>query len=309
MSSTSSGSEPSMYSVWAKNFWAWVNTSGPLASFQPNPRETGKRFGICFCIWMVCYYIMAIFGGSVALWRFPRQDITDPRPFTLPDIGFAVFPEFCPKIGGETGDNIQSLSLVIFYLYTAYLVCGSGHPRGRLVAQRFFLVNSLMFLTRTTTVGVTSLPNPNYHPNCMLAQIEESTYLGALKQVLDSFPPKACGDLIYSGHTACTFMAMFIFHKMGVMNKWITMFMWGWAIAAIVSIMGCRSHYTVDVVLGVYFAYFLSSWYFLRAEGVIKGWASDWIIWLEAQDMLAEPYDGSYSTAEMELSKTSNDRV
>ncbi|GMI23326.1 hypothetical protein TeGR_g8659, partial [Tetraparma gracilis] len=145
----------------------------------------------------------------------------------------------------------------------------------------------LMFLTRTTVVGVTNLPNPNYHPDCIAAQKEEFTFLEALKKVCGSgFPPHACGDLIYSGHTACTFMAMYIFHKTAVFqNKAVCAFMWFWALAAIISIFGCRSHYTVDVVLGLYFAYFLSNWYFQRAEGVVKDWAGDWVKWLEGQDL------------------------
>jgi hypothetical protein len=176
-------------------------------------------------------------------------------------------------------------------------------------------------------VGVTNLPNPNYHPDCIAAQKEEFTFLEALKKVCGSgFPPHACGDLIYSGHTACTFMAMYIFHKTAVFqNKAVCAFMWFWALAAIISIFGCRSHYTVDVVLGLYvvrraqigaalllpscyppaapllppyslffatrfargsyFAYFLSNWYFQRAEGVVKDWAGDWVKWLEGQDL------------------------
>ena len=49
--------------------------------------------------------------------------------------------------------------------------------------QRFFLVNSLMFLTRTTVVGVTSLPNPNYNDDCLAAQTIKVTFLEALEKV------------------------------------------------------------------------------------------------------------------------------
>ena len=244
---------------------------------------------------MVTYYIMGIAGGAIAYWRFkkmpPGGPYTDEQSDafrlqeTLPDMMFDIFPEFCPRFG--TSQNIQSMSLVVFYVYTIG-ISFTGHPKGRLIMQRFFLINSLMFITRTTVVGVTSLPNPNYHPDCIAAAKEEISYMGALAKVCgNGFPPHACGDLIYSGHTACTFMSMFIFHKMKLFNHWtVAAFMWFWAIAALISIFGCRSHYTVDVVLGLYFAYFLSTWYFQRAERVVVDWASKYIWWLEGQDLM-----------------------
>jgi hypothetical protein len=283
---------------------AYLSTFRILVSFQPNPRESFKRFAVSWLLWFVTYYIMGFAGGAVAYWRFKKMaekdgggSYTDSESDafrlqeTLPDMMFDIFPEFCPRFG--TSQNIQSLSLVVFYCYTLW-VGFTGHPRGRLIIQRFFLINSLMFLTRTTVVGVTSLPNPNYHPDCIAAQKFDISYVDALAKVCgEGFPPHACGDLIYSGHTACTFMSMYIFHKMKVFHShtylphWsVAAFMWFWALAAIVSIFGCRSHYTVDVVLGIYFAYFLSNWYFQRAEGVIDDRAAAVIRWLEGQDIV-----------------------
>ena len=64
--------------------------------------------------------------------------------------------------------------------------------------------------------------------------------------------------------------------------------MWFWAFAAIISIFGCRSHYTVDVVLGLYFAYFLSTWYFQRADGLVQDRFTKIIAYLEGQDITEE---------------------
>jgi hypothetical protein len=259
----------------------------------PSPSKNIQRLLVCTVLWFIAYYIMAFFGGAVAFWRMPRQETTDPEPYTLPDLVFDyVLPhKFCPKLGGPKGQNIQSISLGVYYIYIAYLAL-FGHPQGVLCVQRFFLVNCLMFLTRTTVVGVTSLPNPNYHPSCMENQVIESNYWESLEGVaLSGFPPSACGDLIYSGHTACTFMSMFIFHKMDVFAwhsypKVVKAMLWLFAVAAIISIFGCRSHYTVDVILGLYFAWFLSTWYFQRSDGLIDDWFSKKIRWLEGQDIV-----------------------
>ena len=248
---------------------------------------------------------MGILGGTIAYWRFPRQEISDPRPFTLPDMMFEIMPEFCPKFGAQ---NIQSVALLILYVYT--LGSAFYHERGIIIMQRFFLVNSLMFLTRTTVVGVTSLPNPNYHDDCLAAQTVDVTFLEALNKVCGGgFPPHACGDLIYSGHTACTFMSMYIFHHMNIFqNLAVKITMWLVAFSALVSIFGCRSHYTVDVVLGLYFAYFLSNWYLLRADGVVKDKCGDLILWYEGADIVKkeETYGEMGNESEEEKEKVVN---
>ena len=162
-----------------------------------------------------------------------------------------------------------SLTLVIFYSYLALAVV-PYHPRGHTVLHHFLLLNSLMFLTRTTTVSVTNLPQPNFTPKCLKAQNDTATLAESFHVVmLSGFPPKACGDLIYSGHAACAILSMAIFERHGCFFGYGSLRATGWAMvaAAIASIFMCRSHYTVDVVLGVYFSYFLSEWFWIRTTG------------------------------------------
>jgi len=213
---------------------------------------------------------MAIGGGTVAYWRFPRYPDDDISPHALPDVLFTVFPEYCPKIFGQ---NIQSFVLLIYYAYLV-AVAMPMHENGRLVLQRFFLLNSLMFLTRTTTVGVTSLPQPNFTAKCLNAQSHSSTFLESLHIVVGTtFPPKACGDLIYSGHASCAIMAHLVLERTGSFfrKKWLRNTSLALIAMAVVSIFMCRSHYTVDVVLAVYFSFALTEFYHLWAEGVLDG--------------------------------------
>ena len=239
---------------------------------------------------------MAILGGSIALWRFPRRsENVSHADYVLPDIGLEIVPEFCPKWNGQ---NIQSWVLILFYTYLFFR--GLFHPEGRTVWSRFFICNSLMFITRTTVVGVTSLPNPNVAENCLKVETVDMTFPEALKAVawaglsaffygsdeegegtIDSddmpliggfrFPPGACGDLVFSGHTACTVMSLYLFLLTPNFMPHITvkLVMLASCFAAIGSIFACRSHYTVDVVLGLYFAYGLTNFYILRVQGHI----------------------------------------
>jgi hypothetical protein len=86
-------------------------------------------------------------------------------------------------------------------------------------------------------------------------------------------------------------MAMIIFHKMNCFeNKYSTWlaggFMWCLTIVAIGSIMVCRSHYTVDIIMGLYMSHYLSDQYFLRADGVMPNrWGARWVRYFEGHDV------------------------
>ncbi|GMI14336.1 hypothetical protein TrLO_g2481 [Triparma laevis f. longispina] len=182
------------------------------------------------------------------------------------------------------GTNIQSIVLIIFYTYTA--VRSAFHSDGRIILIRYFYINSCMFLTRITVVGVTSLPNEDMHCNAHYdpEDLTQPTFAEAFKAVFSRGMPVACGDFIFSGHTACTFIGMLIFHYHDCFpHPTVTFFFWGCTILALVSIIGCRSHYTVNVILGIYFACFVTSWYLNRATGVTLEWGSRLIRWLEWQ--------------------------
>ena len=83
------------------------------------------------------------------------------------------------------------------------------------------------------------------------------SYYDALSFVLGKFPHKSCGDLIFSGHTALiTIWAMNIEWQNGFVRNtwWIRATCWIFSLWGVFKLIACRSHYTVDVVLGLYFA-------------------------------------------------------
>jgi hypothetical protein len=186
-----------------------------------------------------------------------------------------------------------------------------------------------MFISRTTTVSVTSLPQPNYTQKCITAQTFEITYWQAVEVVMmKQFPPRACGDLIYSGHCCCALIAVSIFRRHGCFPVIPTFLLppssssssssssknnsspqfnsnlllhipfltliYVLTFLSITSIFLCRSHYTVDVILGTYFAFFLTDFYYHRASGEIRGsWVTVFLRWIEGTgEMEDEERDG-----------------
>ncbi|KAL7459649.1 hypothetical protein ACHAWC_011536 [Mediolabrus comicus] len=237
---------------------------------------------LSFGYWFVSYMIMGIFGGSVAYLHFQRKDMDVPDP--LPDFGYEAIPYWCPRIPHVPHGNVQSI--VLFILYTVILFgvilrwTPRFHPKsgtvvsngdGRLILQHLFHLNCLVFLTRTTTVGLTGLPQPN--PKCVEQQHYPVSFGNALTFVMGrGFPPHACGDLIYSGHVGCTLICMAVLHRHGFLrNKLVAGIMWTVAAIGIYFTISCRSHYSVDVVLAFYFGYFLPEWYFNRCDGRVRG--------------------------------------
>ncbi|KAL3815932.1 hypothetical protein ACHAXA_008306 [Cyclostephanos tholiformis] len=266
-------------------------------SFVKNSILTLSNFKLVssFVIWFTTYMIMGVFGGSVAYMHFERSDMTIPDP--LPDFGYDVIPYWCPSIPHfRHHGNVQSVVLFILY---AIIISGivvrwepRYHPKsgfvewggdGRLILQHLFHLNSLVFITRTSTVGLTGLPQPN--PRCVDQQHLPATFGNALMFVMGrGFPPHACGDLIYSGHVGCTLICMAVLHRHGFLKrKSAAVLVWVVAVIGIYFTISCRSHYSVDVVLAFYFGYFLPEWYYNRSDGRVKGLISKWIRRLEVR--------------------------
>lgn len=247
---------------------------------------------LSFALWFISYMVMGIFGGSVAYLHFKRSDRDVPDP--LPDFGYDVIPYWCPQLPHVPHGNIQSIVLLVLYSLILVGVVLRWNPRhrstsdaitscgdGRLILQHLFHLNCLVFLTRTTTVGLTGLPQPN--PKCVNQQHLPASFANALTFVMGrGFPPHSCGDLIYSGHVGCTLICMAVLYRHGFLrNRSVASFLWLLAVIGIYFTISCRSHYSVDVMLAFYFGYFLPEWYFNRSDGKVEGRISTWIQRLE----------------------------
>ncbi|KAL7514635.1 hypothetical protein ACHAXN_011967 [Cyclotella atomus] len=302
-SSYSDISSDGYYDKFARREWRSQRNS--LCTFIENSLMTMHNFKVVVSglLWFICYMIMGLFGGTVAYLHFQRKDSDVPQP--LPDFGYDAIPYYCPNIPHIPHSNVQSV--VLFILYTI-IVCGAIYrwkPRyneksgiiwggdGRLILQHLFHLNCLIFLTRTTTVGLTGLPQPN--PKCVTQQHFEVSFYNALIFVMGrGFPPHSCGDLIYSGHVGCTLICMAVLHKHGFLRNIIAAILtWTVAIIGIYFTISCRSHYSVDVMLAFYFGYGLPEWYFNRSDGRVRGKISRFIDWLEVSpsDLIIDAKD------------------
>lgn len=227
----------------------YTNKSEEYAGLFDIPLLHPKVF-LSFIIWFVCYMIMGFFGGALAFYHFQRvtpppgidvdstemmnTPVDEAIAFTqpLPDFGYDLIPYSCPISFNKLDMNPQTLVLTSFYVIfitSCVILCflealinrrrKRGNDNGivaresRLIFQQFLHVNSLIFLARTTSVSITGFPQPN--PRCLSVQYGDlESYFDAVKFVMGrGFPPRACGDLMFSGHAACILIVARILHK------------------------------------------------------------------------------------------------
>lgn len=214
---------------------------------------------LCFCI---CSTMMSTFGDALAWYRMPKYDsVEEAEMYVMKDAGFELIPYSCPRTGGH---NVQTYIIIASVIYSVgrCLMIRNGIA----ILQRMIHISCIMLLIRMVTLNMTALPNPN--PLCVDESMTQISYFGAggtVSQILESFPPKTCGNLMFSGHTM--FLTIFLlfetFH--GLVPRKLILFSIAKTLAGYHSTIACRSHYTIDVMLAILFTnmvFFLHKAYF-----------------------------------------------
>ena len=233
------------------------------------------KLAISLLFFFTCWYTMHFSGGAVATMRFERKEqnkTVEPLPdviFDLLDKGVWASAYCDPNVDAPYVPGADGALLLNFVLLMLEVLFGR---RGHILFQRIFHVSGLIFLVRSTVVGLTGLPNPN--DRCLELQNKEMTYIEALRWLLSTFPHRSCGDLIFSGHTALISSWLFCFERhwgFFKSNMLVKSLVWVYAIYGIFLLTACKSHYTVDVVLGFWFSFFICEFYHSRAYNLYQG--------------------------------------
>ena len=239
-----------------------------------HPLIIWSKFALLAIGFFGTWYIMLL-GGALATHNFPRVD-QNHTAIAFPDVVYnlgtkAELDEM--GICGHGEDNWfpgadMSLTVNLFAVIYESIYGIKGHQ----MFQRAIHLSMLCFCARATVVGLTGMNQPN--GRCAPIQNVEMSYKESISFVFENFPHKACGDMIFSGHTALIFIWTFALERQnGFMRNNILLrsIIWILAIWGCSLLVLCRSHYTVDVALGIYFAYFIQDWYFSRVLNCFNG--------------------------------------
>jgi hypothetical protein len=130
--------------------------------------------------------------------------------------------------------------------------------QGLVVFRRFLWILTILYLFRSLTFAVTTVPNPIFNCVPKYANVKDFDSYLLLIRDMASGKVSACTDNIYSGHTSLATLMVFTF--------WMYSGIWALKIYAVVhgaviifSILISRLHYTVDVLI----AMFMTSFVFL----------------------------------------------
>eukprot|EP01059_Diplonema_ambulator_P035290 TRINITY_DN8245_c0_g1_i4.p2 TRINITY_DN8245_c0_g1~~TRINITY_DN8245_c0_g1_i4.p2 ORF type:complete len:267 (+),score=79.32 TRINITY_DN8245_c0_g1_i4:1070-1870(+) len=170
----------------------------------------------------------------------------------LPDLGH----DFIPKM--DEGANDVLLALQVLLCIGVTVSCASGRME---MLFRYALAYSVLVWLRSCTILVTTLPatgNHCQHPK----QIKHPLLNAFLGVVTGGAASTHCGDLMFSGHTIALVLSMMITltyqERRSLKVAAVLLF-----IADVYCIIATRSHYTVDIVVGVYVT--LTTWHLTPA--------------------------------------------
>jgi hypothetical protein len=214
------------------------------------------KLGFTSAIFIASYFIVSISSG-VALWRMPKPAPGWPHisgtNAVLPDAGF----ESVPYLGHLlcTTKNIfigLPTFILIFFMASTLLLSLCSRHRTEII-MRFMLVESALLLLRSISINLTALTNPD--PRCANCEYGcPSSLFEAITMTLSRFPFWSCGDLVFSGHTVEFTLAACIWLSY-CKSCFLRVSAACTAVLGVVSLIGCRYHYSIDVFVALLLSY------------------------------------------------------
>jgi len=201
-------------------------------------------FSIAFFVG--CAIFMSVFGDALAWHRMPvYETIDEAKSHILRDLGHELIPYTCDA--SFIKRNIQTT--VILFSLPVFLIRCYFLNNGIQYVNKFLFVAGIIMLLRTITMISTAYPNPN--PQCYDESINEISFPDAILQTITSFPPRSCGNLMFSGHTM--FLTLFFcFETRFLYTQWFYKIVsFGKTVLGLYFIIACRSHYTADVLVSI----------------------------------------------------------
>ncbi|KAK9768878.1 hypothetical protein K7432_000109 [Basidiobolus ranarum] len=263
-------------------------------------------------ILVVLYYMLLIQLMSDQRWA--ASTIQDP----LTDLGFSTVP-ILTKVWAPDF-FVFSLLLTtlcsLIYLARTWL-------EAIVILRRFVWLTGTLYLLRSITIIVTTLPCPRDCQPIQTKSYGEFLWV-ALTMLAGQY--QTCSDNIFSGHTMILVSCMTMWSIYG-RKRWVIVCAYVYGISGILSIVATRMHYTVDIFLailitkGLYTLYFSSvdeasqrmlpaiitldnikgstepeQKSFTMIENKINATLLDIIVWIDGLDLRLKNYSSVYTS-------------
>lgn len=177
---------------------------------------------------------------------------TDP----LHDRMFEAIPDWS-HMRGYLPDAFLTTFMCTFILFNVIWVHRKRIQfQGLVVLRRFLWIMSCLYLFRTMSFIVTTVPNPIHNCVPKYANISNFEQYISLIKDMASGRVSACTDNIYSGHTSLTFVMLFCFFMYSgrlILKLYAVLH----AACILSAILITRLHYTVDVLIAMFMSAFV----------------------------------------------------
>mmetsp|Transcript_8203 Transcript_8203/g.16559 ORF Transcript_8203/g.16559 Transcript_8203/m.16559 type:complete len:489 (+) Transcript_8203:26-1492(+) len=257
-------------------------------------------------------YLNAL-SSNLAGYRNPQIKIIGPSwakgTTTLPDLGHDVIGSLTLRfLGTSYIDWFELPDIFVSVLGTLTFLLLLLHPRRLLIIRRICIVFGLLNLMRSFTVIVTSLPDAS--PECAkqfsstsssyknqpLPEAITKSLRRAFLLIIDPSSHITCGDMVFSGHTTFLTLTMMAFVEYcrpltgersggGILTFIRHLVRLAWA-AGLISIVGTKLHYTLDVCLAVLIT--VTTWrvyhHTVRVEKLREHYG--WMKWMENESII-----------------------
>lgn len=210
-----------------------LTTSVPVVDWSE-----GWRGALLALIYFLTSSLVVLFSLNYTNDRMPDPNDTPP----LRDIGH----ELLDKLQPDDLDDVLMKILIVMFVGTLAV---ANDRYTRLI--RFFTAMGHLYMIRSLSVYVTSLPTPANH--CQTDYIKIPNYFD---NILVGFytvgsSNRHCGDLMFSGHvsmTMCVFVNLWTYWKKLYVRVPITIML----IINLIWTVSSRSHYTMDVWIAIW---------------------------------------------------------
>jgi len=249
---------------------------------------------------LFCSVYLNLLSSSIAGYRTPWIHILDvhgnlTNSISLPDIGHDILPYID---WFELPNYFIELNLYLFLFLFFF------HPKKFQIFRRSTMILSIIYILRSYTVLVTSLPDAS--PLCY-SQFTDPVH-GAYKMnkmfpdvffrafnILKSGGKKiTCGDMIFSGHASLLILlslsfqqycypTLYFTYPICLYLKRITFII---SAFGIVSIIATRLHYTLDVSIAIYLTYRVWTEYHTIVQVASLKNRNIILRWLESDEIL-----------------------
>lgn len=139
----------------------------------------------------------------------------------LPDIVFDLLPYWFEGI--KLAENYMTI------LFVAVMLLCFFHRKGHRIAQRFFIINGIVYFLRAICFSVTQLPPPTNRFDCtpkVSNNLSVANYINVISRrtVINIFTggmesltkTHYCGDIIFSGHTTNIVISKYICSRLSM---------------------------------------------------------------------------------------------